>query len=105
MTFPPFAVYNFGVMILQDVPTTLLAQDRPFSHVRGLVAKVLLEYAGDGKGERRRLAQRDMAVLAGTDWKTVHLSLRFLQEEGAIRIERHRIIINKELLQKAAKTA
>ena len=88
--------------MLQDVSTTLLAQDRSFSHVRRLVAKVLLEYAGDNTTERRQLTQRDIAVLVGTDWETVHSSLKSLQEEGTIRIERHRIIINKELLQKAA---
>jgi hypothetical protein len=33
------------------------------------------------------------------------MSLRSLQDEGAIRIERHRIIINKELLQKVAEVA
>jgi CRP/FNR family transcriptional regulator len=88
-------------MILQDVPTTLLTPDRSFNHVRGLTAKVLLEYAGDSTTERRQLTQRDMAVLVGTDWETVHALLKSLQEEGAIRIERHRIIINKELLQRS----
>jgi len=87
-------------MLPQDVPTTLLAQGRPFSQVRGLVAKVLLEHAGDGTNERRQLTQRDIAVLVGTDWETVHASLNSLYEEGIIRIERHRIIIYKELLQK-----
>ena len=41
-------------------------------------------------------------MIAGTDWETVHLTLRSLRDEGAIRIERHRLIINKEMLQKAA---
>jgi CRP/FNR family transcriptional regulator len=80
----------------------LLAGERTFNHTRGMVAKVLLEHAGDSTTEPRRLAQRDMAELAGTDWGTVHMSLRSLQDEGAIRIERHRIIVNKELLQKMA---
>jgi DNA-binding MarR family transcriptional regulator len=92
-------------MIPQDLPTALLAQDRSFSHVRGLVAKVLLEYAADSTTERRQLTQRDIAALVGTDWETVHASLKSLQEEGKIRIERHRITINKELLQKAAGVA
>ncbi len=92
-------------MILQDVPTTLLAQDQAISRVRGLVAKVLLDYAGDSTTGRRQLTQRDIAVLIDTDWETVHASLESLQEEGAIRIERHRIIINKELLLKMARVA
>jgi DNA-binding Lrp family transcriptional regulator len=67
-----------------------------------LVAKVLLDYAEYSITERRQLTQRDIAVLVGTDWETVHSSLKSLQEEGTIRIERHRIIINKESLQKVA---
>ena len=83
----------------------MLAHDRLFSQVRGMVAKVLLEYAGDSTTKRRQLTQRDIAVLVCTDWETVHTSLKSLQEEGAIRLERHRIIINKELLQKVAGVA
>jgi len=30
------------------------------------------------------------------------MSLKSLQDEGVIRIERHRIVLNKELLQKVA---
>jgi hypothetical protein len=63
---------------------------------RTRLAKVLLD---DG-GERHQLAQRDMATLGDIGWEMVHASLRSLQNEGAIRIERHRIIINKELLKK-----
>ncbi len=37
---------------------------------------------------------------SGTDWDTVHLTLQSMQDEGAIRIEGHRLIINKGLLQK-----
>jgi DNA-binding MarR family transcriptional regulator len=77
-----------------------IAKKNSFIHVRGLVAKVLLEHAGDGSGGRRRVAQRDIAATLGTDWDTVHLALRSMQDEGAIRVERHRLIINKELLQK-----
>ena len=77
-----------------------LEQRRSFSQIRGLVAKALLEHAGDGTNERRQLTQRDIALSIGTDWETVHASLESLYKEGTIRIERHRIIIYKELLQK-----
>jgi DNA-binding MarR family transcriptional regulator len=65
---------------------------------------MLLEHAGDGTGGRPRVAQRDIAAAVGADWGTVHMSLKSIQDEGAIRIERHRLIINKELLQKVAAT-
>lgn len=81
---------------------TSTAQEHSFIHVRGLVAKILLEHAGDGADGRRRVAQRDIAASLGTDWGMVNMSLKSMQDEGAIRIERHRLIINKELLQKVA---
>jgi DNA-binding MarR family transcriptional regulator len=67
-----------------------------------MVARVLLDCASDSTTGRSRLAQRDIAALTGTDWGTVHMSLKSLQDEGVIRIERHRIVLNKELLQKVA---
>ena len=89
-------------MILQDIPSALISQDKSFGHVRELVAGVLLEHAGDGTTERRWLTQRDIATITGTSWEMVHVSLQSLRDERAIRIERHRLIINRELLQKIA---
>ena len=91
--------------MLRDVSMTLLEKEQTFGHIRGMVSKILLEYAGDSTTERRQLTQRDIAILVGTDWETVHASLKSLQEQGIIRIERHRITINKELLQKVAGVA
>lgn len=76
------------------------AHNNSLNHVKGLIAKTLLEHAGDGNGGTNRLAQRDIAARVGTDWDTVHLTLQSMQDEGAIRIEGHRLIINKGLLQK-----
>jgi DNA-binding MarR family transcriptional regulator len=89
-------------MILQDTPMTSIAQGKSFIHIRGLIAKILLENAGDGTNGQNRVAQRDIAMTVGTDWGMVHMSLKSMQDEGAIRIERHRLIINKGLLQKLA---
>lgn len=74
-----------------------------FIQVRGLVARALLEHADDGAGGR--VAQRDIAATVGTDWGTVHISLKSMQEQGAIRIERNRLFINKEVLRKMAGAA
>ena len=68
------------------------------SQAKSQIAKVLLKNAGDASLKRQRLNQRDMASLLGVEWETVHKSLESLKNEGAIRLERHRIIINKELL-------
>lgn len=89
-------------MTLDEVPATVTAQDRTFDVIKGQVAKILLEHAGDGCSGHRRLAQRDIAAMLNTGWASVHLSLMSLYREGVIRIERNRIIINKELLEKTA---
>lgn len=92
-------------MTLDGVPITFTEQDSSFIRIRGQVAGVLLEHALDSANERPRLAQRDIATMLATGWDMVHLSLKSLHKEGAIRIERNRIIINKESLQKLAEDA
>ena len=83
-----------------------LVEDLSFRHVTGRVAKLLLEYATngseEGKGEspRPRLTQQDMAAMVGTAREVVGRSLKALEEEGAIRMDRHRIaIVNREVLE------
>ncbi len=79
-----------------------MTSNRSFIDIRGRVARVLLEHVADGASGRPRVAQRDIAATVGADWGMVHMSLKSMQDEGVIRIDRHRLIINKELLQKVA---
>ncbi|MBA7611458.1 CRP-like cAMP-activated global transcriptional regulator [subsurface metagenome] len=77
-----------------------LVEDLSFRHVIGRVAKILLEHAGDGTGARPQLTQQDMAAMAGTVREVVGRSLKALEDDGAIRLERHRIVItDKEALK------
>lgn len=79
-----------------------LIEDLSFKHVTGRVAKILLEPAGDGAG-RPRLTQQEMAAMAGTAREMVSRSLRALEEAGAIRFDRQRILItNKDMLKEMA---
>jgi DNA-binding GntR family transcriptional regulator len=80
------------------MPTTM---EHSFTDIRGRVARILLERA-DGASGGPRLAQRDIAATVGTDWGMVHISLKSMQAEGAIKIDRNRLIINKERLRKVA---
>lgn len=77
-----------------------LVEDLSFRHVIGRVAKILLEHAGDGTDAAgARLTQQDMAAIAGTAREVVGRSLKALEDEGVIRLDRHRIVIrNKEAL-------
>ncbi len=78
-----------------------LVEDLSFKHVISRVAKILLEHIGDETGRRPRLTQQEMAAMAGTAREVVGRSLKALEEEGAIKLDRHRIIItDKKALQK-----
>ena len=73
-----------------------LVEDLSFRHVTGRVAKVLLEHTGDGTGEKPRLTQQEMAAMIGTAREMVGRSLKTLEGEGVIRMERNRIIITDQ---------
>jgi CRP/FNR family transcriptional regulator len=78
-----------------------LVEDLSFKHVIGRVAKILLEHIGGEMGRGPGLTQQEMAAMAGTAREVVGRSLKELEEAGAIKLDRHRIIIrDKEALQK-----
>ncbi len=78
-----------------------LVEDLSFKHVISRVAKILFEQIGGEKSPGPRLTQQEMAAMAGTAREVVGRSLKTLEEEGAIKLDRHRIIItDKEALQK-----
>ena len=80
-----------------------LVEDLSFRHVTGRVAKVLLEYAGNGADEKPRLTQQEMAAMIGTAREMVGRSLKTLEEEGTIRMEHNRVIItDQEMLREVA---
>jgi len=80
-----------------------LVEDLSFRHVTGRVARILLEYAGDGTDPRPRLTQQEMASMAGTAREMIGRSLKVLEDEGAIRLDRHRLLItDKETLREIA---
>ncbi len=100
----PKMVHNMVQVLSQRIQHLVsLVEDLSFRHVTGRVAKILLEYAGDTKGQRPRLTQQEMAAMAGTAREMVGRSLKVLEEEGTIKLEHHRIvIINVATLKKMA---
>ena len=73
-----------------------LVQDFSFLHVTGRVAKMLLEHAGHDSASGPRLTQQEMAAMIGTAREMVGRSLKNLEEEGVIRIEKGRITVTDE---------
>jgi CRP/FNR family transcriptional regulator len=80
-----------------------LVEDFSFRHVSGRVAKILLENTGTTSGENPRLTQQEIAAIIGTAREMVGRSLKNLEGEGAIKMERNRITItNQETLKEIA---
>ncbi|MCL4532373.1 MAG: Crp/Fnr family transcriptional regulator [Actinobacteria bacterium] len=80
-----------------------LVEDLSFRHVTGRIAKILLQHvrdaaAGNGAG---RLTQQQMATMAGTAREMVGRALKGLEQAGAIKMERGRIVIvDREILER-----
>lgn len=99
------AMNAIRVLARQTRQLVSLVEDLSFKHVTGRVAKILLEHAGDGSSYGPRLTQQEMAAIAGTAREVVGRSLKSLEEEGIIRLERHRLVIaNKAALRDRAES-
>ena len=90
------ALNIINVLSIRVQELVALVEDFSFRHVSGRVAKILLEYAGNGGGERPRLTQQEIAAMIGTAREMVGRSLKNMESEGAIRMERNRIIITDQ---------
>jgi CRP/FNR family transcriptional regulator len=97
----PQVVHNVIKVLAERVRQLVsLVEDLSFKRVIGRVARILLEQASDGSGSGTHLTQQEMAAMAGTVREVVARSLKTLEDEGTIRLERHRIVIaDKEALQ------
>ena len=94
--FPQVAFNVIRVLSTRVQELISLVEDFSFRRVTGRVAKMLLEYAGDGAGERPRLTQQEMAAMIGTAREMVGRSLKSLEDGGTIRMEHNRIIITDQ---------
>jgi CRP/FNR family transcriptional regulator len=97
---PQIALNIINVLSQRVQEMIELVEDLSFRNVSGRVAKILLEHIGNGNGERPRLTQQEIAAMIGTAREMVGRSFRSLEEEGAIRIERNRIIITNQAILK-----
>jgi CRP-like cAMP-binding protein len=98
--YPQMAINTSKVLAGRMRELVNLVEDLSFRHVLGRVTKILLTHAGDGTSANDHLTQQEMAAMAGTAREVVARSLKALEEQGYIRLERHRIIItNKKSLE------
>lgn len=94
--YPQVALNIVNVLSRRVEELMTLVEDFSFRRVSGRVAKILLEYTGKDTGEKPRLTQQEIAAMIGTAREMVGRSLKSLEGEGAIRIERNRIIIKDQ---------
>lgn len=103
---PGVALNVIGVLAERVRYFASLVEDLSFKHVIGRLAKILLEQAEVETESRPRLTQQEMAAMAGTAREMIGRSLKALEENGAIRLDRHRILItNEESLREMAGVA
>jgi len=68
-----------------------------FGHVMSRLAGLILKQAAARGGDRLpHFTQQDLAAMVGTSRVVVNRSLRAMEERGAIRLERRRIVITDE---------
>jgi len=91
--YPKVALNTSKVLAERMRQLVTLVEDLSFRHVLGRVAKILLTHAADGAGPKQHLTQQEMAAMAGTAREVVARSLKALEEQGHIRLERHRIVV------------
>jgi CRP/FNR family transcriptional regulator len=103
-THPQVALNVIRVLSQKLRHLVSLVEDLSFRHVTARLAKILLEYAGDGVNlAKPRLTQQEMAAMAGTAREMIGRSLKELEDEGIIRLDHHRIVVtDKEALKKWA---
>ena len=105
-SYPQVAANTVQVLAKRVRELVSLVEDLSFRHVIGRVARILLERAGDSAEPGPRLTQQDMAAMAGTAREVVGRSLKTLEDEGIIRLERNRVVIaDKDALRGKVETA
>lgn len=84
-----------------------LVEELSSTQVMGRLAKLLLgKYAGEEATVGLWLTQQDMASMIGTCREVVNRSLKIMEENGAIRLGRHRVVVlKKDILADMAKAA
>jgi CRP-like cAMP-binding protein len=91
--YPQIASNGMKILSAQMRYFVNLIDDLSFKPVVARVAKVLINYVGNGEVPGQRMTQQDMAAIAGTARELIGRSLKTLERIGAIKFDRHRIVI------------
>jgi CRP/FNR family transcriptional regulator len=100
------ALFNGNPKIARNVARALASRVRrdsslvevlSFGQVISRLARLILKQASAGEGSwLPHFTQQDLAAMVGTSRVVVNRSLRVMEENGAIRLQRRRIVITDE---------
>jgi CRP-like cAMP-binding protein len=86
-----------GVLASRVRRDSSLVEVLSFSQVISRLARLILkQFATSGRERLPHFTQQDLAAMVGTSRVVVNRSLRVMEEKGAIRLERRRIVITDE---------
>ncbi len=94
--YPRVALNAVGVLASKVRGDSSLVEVLSFDLVISRLAKFLLKQAATGAHTLPLLTQQDLAAMVGASRVVVNRSLRTMEEKGAIRLVRRRIVITDE---------
>jgi CRP/FNR family cyclic AMP-dependent transcriptional regulator len=99
--YPKVALNATGVLASKVRRDSSLVEVLSFDIVISRLAKFLLKQTAAGANTLPLLTQQDLAAMVGASRVVVNRSLRTMEEKGAIRLVRRRIVItDEEILKK-----
>ena len=102
--FPKIALNVAGVLATKVLRDSSLVEVLSFDHVISRLAKVILKQYNTKRSLLPVFTQQDLGAMVGSSRVVVNRALRTLEEKGAIRLSRRRIIItNEKILAELAK--
>ena len=100
--FPRVALNVAGVLAAKVRRDSSLVEVLSFDQVTSRLARLILKQVTTSGGERLpHFTQQDLAAMVGTSRVVVNRSLKAMEDKGAIRLERRRIVITDEQVLKA----
>lgn len=98
--FPRVALNVAGVLAAKVRRDSSLVEVLSFDQVIGRLARLILKQSDADKNLLPLFTQQDLAAMVGTSRVVVNRSLKVMEDKGAIRLSRRRIVImDKEVLR------
>jgi CRP-like cAMP-binding protein len=94
--FPAIALNVAGVLAAKVRRDSSLVEVLSFDQVISRLAKLILKQSDTGGGLLPLFTQQDLAAMVGTSRVVVNRSLKVMEDKGAIRMSRRRIVIMDE---------